>query len=389
MFLVSGLKKVAINSLDKITQKISKKNEIKKFKDPKRVEIFETVQLSKEQMQQIDDFYLTNYGKKIPYTWHRHFTAFTGNFDVKYIPELLFIPEFERYMNVNREYTKTFEDKSVLPLIAQSVGVKVPKSYISVCEGAYRDSNFRVITKEAAIKILCDLGECFAKPTVETGSGVGCKVLNLQNGVDIVSHTPLSDVLDSFGSNFIIQERLHCHKSISDIYSGSVNTFRIITYRWKDQFYTMPIIMRIGSGGHYLDNAHAGGMFIAVSEDGKLHRTAFTEFKKEFEKHPDTGLVFDGYQIECFDDVVKAALKMHEAIPQVGVINWDFTIDSNGEPILIEANMNGGSIWLMEMAHGCGVFGDLAEEVLQWLRFVNTLPMTERKKYSFGKMENC
>ena len=83
MFLISRTKKTFINLSDKIIRQLSKKNEIRKFKDPKRVAIYETINLSEKQMKEIDALYVTHYGKKIPYTWHRHFTAFTGNFDVK------------------------------------------------------------------------------------------------------------------------------------------------------------------------------------------------------------------------------------------------------------------------------------------------------------------
>ena len=72
----------------------------------------------------------------------------------------------------------------------------------------------------------------------------------------------------------------------------------------------------------------------------------------------------------------------------IGVVNWDFTIDSNGEPILIEANLDGGSIWLIEMAHGKGPFGDNTEDVLKWLRFMKKLHVDEIEKYMFGRMES-
>ncbi len=37
---------------------------------------------------------------------------------------------------------------------------------------------------------------------------------------------------------------------------------------------------------------------------------------------------------------------MLDAIPQLGSYNWDFTLDGAGIPVLIEVNVNGGSIWL-------------------------------------------
>ena len=44
----------------------------------------------------------------------------------------------------------------------------------------------------------------------------------------------------------------------------------------------------------------------------------------------------EGYKIENFERLISAAEKMHYAIPQIGVINWDFTLNEEGEPVLIE-----------------------------------------------------
>ena len=98
----------------------------------------------------------------------------------------------------------------------------------------------------------------------------------------------------------------------------------------KGKIIVTPSILRIGVNGHFLDNAHAGGIFIAVDKDGTLHKTAFTEFKTEYIKHPNIGLIFENYKIELFPEVINAAVKMHEALIQLGVINWDFTIGKDG-----------------------------------------------------------
>lgn len=74
-------------------------------------------------------------------------------------------------------------------------------------------------------------------------------------------------------------------------------------------------------------------------------------------------------------------------VPQVGSINWDFTIGADGSPIVIEANMEGGSIWLSEMAHGCSPFGERTSEVLRWINLMKCTPASQRYKYQFGKME--
>ena len=365
-----------------------KRNEINKFQDKRRIEIYNEIKLDDDQRKKIDDLFLENYGGKIPYTWHRHYTAFTGKFDENYFPELLFIPEFEHFMNVNKAYSIVFSDKNMLPMLAEMADVKVPRVFLSRSAGAYRDSNYKFVSRDQAIDVLYNIGEIFVKPTTDSCSGQGCAVYNIKSGKDVSTQKNIKDILDSMGDDFVIQERLQCHQSIKKIYSGSVNTFRVITYRWKDKIFRMPSIMRIGQGGNYIDNAHAGGMFIAIDDDGTLHDTAFTEFKKTYEKHPDTHLIFSGHKISFYDKVVDAAVRMHEMIPQLGVLHWDFTIDEYGQPVLVEVNVNGGGIWIVEMAHGCGAFGENTASVLKWLRFIKSLPPIERRNYCFGKMKN-
>ena len=370
---------------------LNRKGEFRKFQDPKRVEIYSQVELTDKQKEEIDKLYVENYGKKIPYIWHRHFTAFTGKFDAEYIPEMIYAPEFERFMCHHIEYAKVFTDKNMLYLLSKAIGIKMPNTYLSATKGVYRDEEFAFIDRSTMLNKMNNLGEVFIKPTVDSSSGVGCFVADFRNGIDCVSKKTSEEILNSLGKDFAIQERLKCHESIRKIYSGSVNTFRIITYIWKNEIIPMPVIMRIGSGGAYLDNAHAGGMFIALDNDGTLHKKAFTEFKREFEEHPDTHIKFEGYKIDLFPDVLKAAIRMHESVPQIGCCNWDFTIDELGTPVMIEANMNNGkvcgSVWLVEMAHGCGPFGDKTKEVLRWLRVMKNTPKSQWNKYEFGELE--
>ena len=82
----------------------------------------------------------------------------------------------------------------------------------------------------------------------------------------------------------------------NDIFSFAQNA-----YRWKGNVYHMPVIMRIGRNKSEVDNAHAGGMFIGVSNDGVLNDTAFTEFHKVYKQHPDSNLPFFNYRIPHFD----------------------------------------------------------------------------------------
>ena len=129
----------------------------------------------------------------------------------------------------------------------------------------------------------------------------------------------------------------------------------------------MPLALRIGQGGSFLDNAHAGGMFIGVSDEGELGNIAFTESGLHFEEHPDTNIKFDGYKLEFVPEIIETAKKMHLNAPQLGIISWDMTIDKEGMLVLIEANTRGQSIWFPQMANGRGAFGDNTEEILKYI----------------------
>lgn len=379
------IKQFLLGQLDNLEHINAVMGEKKKFRDKRRVEICNSTKLSQEQIDSVEKLYKNNYGKKIPLTWHKSYTAYTGRFDKYYFPEILYIPEFERYMNYNQSLANVLEDKNLLYIFAKASNVRMPRMYLSCQAGIYKDAENKVLDFEKACALISNIGVCFAKPSIGTDSGRGCEVYCLVNGTDTKSGKTSDMILKDLGKNFTIQERLVCHESIRKIYEGSVNTFRIMTYRWKNQIIVAPIIMRIGRGGSYLDNAHAGGMFIALSDDGTLHKTAFTEFKEEFVEHPDSKLKFEGYRIPLLPNVVDAVKRMHYSLPAIGVINWDMTLDESGQPVLIEANVNGGSIWLFQMAHGCGVFGERTPEILRWLHKMNETKYSDRAQYYFGE----
>ncbi len=354
-----------------------------KYRGKKTKWIWKSVKLTKEQKRAIDKFYKQNYGKKIPYTYHRLFTGFTGNFDEKYIPEMLYAPYLERFLT-DSSYGNVFTNKNTLAIFARGLNVKMPQNIVMGNKNGYYDKDFNRITLADIERLLQNAGKVFMKASTESCGGKGCSIANFVNGIDVNTNLSVADTLSSLGSNFCIQELIVCHDSINKIYSGSVNTFRVITYILEGEVYYCPIIMRLGLGGSFTDNASAGGIFVAVDDDGTLHKSAFTEYRKEFTVHPDTNIKFEGYKIEHLDKVIALARRLQFAIPQVGVVNWDFTINQDGEPILIEANMKNniqsGSIWLPQMAHGKGAFGDNTAKVLQYIR--------RAKKMSFSKRQN-
>lgn len=121
-----------------------------------------------------------------------------------------------------------------------------------------------------------------------------------------------------------------------------------------------------------------------VAHTWHRHYTAFTEFNQRYTHHPDTHITFKGYHIPHMSKLIETAEHMHAFLPQCGIYNWDFTINKEGVPVLIEANTGGGSIWLAQEAHGKGIFGDNTADILQWIAFMKKLSPSKRKLYKPG-----
>ena len=71
--------------------------------------------------------------------------------------------------------------------------------------------------------------------------------------------------------------------------------------------------------------------------------------------------------------IEEKALALHARIPQLGVVNWDMTVNSGGEIVLIEANTRSGSIDMAQSVFGRGIFGDDTDAILEYLRDMRKL----------------
>ena len=334
--------------------------EMKKIKDPRRQKLISSVRLGDEQKRQIDTLFKDNYGKSIRDDWHRLYQSFTGQFDACYFPEYLFSSKLEPKMNAPA-YRYVLDDKLLLPLFCVGLSnVRTPHSFFTVSESLCFDNDKKIINfKNLAYK---NWGgkSLIIKPVQNTNSGVGVlKLHSFENIRKILTQDKKQ--------TYIIQECVLQNEQLSKLYPNAVNTFRVITYLWNGKVYHTPLTLRIGQGGSYLDNAHAGGMFIGVSDEGGLESIAFTEFGNKFEEHPDTHVKFSGYKIEFVPQIIEVAKKMHLNAPQLGIISWDMTVDKDGMIVLIEANTRGQSIWFPQMANGKGAFGENTAEILRYI----------------------
>lgn len=366
--IFSKIKNCTINCLALIGLRQLWWGEQRKLKDPRRKKLISSVHLTKEQRNKIDEFYLKNYGQKIPHDWHRLYQSFTGVFNEEYIPEILFSTKYEPKAS-SQDYAHVLSDKTHTDLFSANVhNVSRPKIYGTYCNFVYFDNDKQVYTEDEFINMLADVGEVIIKPTQDTNSGNGVQLLDVHNCIDTRTNLALDEIINGYqGKPFQVQQRVINHESIRKLYPHALNTFRIITYIWKGKVYHCPVTLKIGRDGNFLDNVHAGGMFIHVNDDGVLYDTAYTEFQITFTSHPDTGTVFKGYQIPYVRELIKTAKIMHLNSPNVSCVSWDLAIDHQDKFILVEANLKSHSTWFPQMASGKALFGENTAEILQYI----------------------
>lgn len=303
-------------------------------------------------------------GKKIPLWWHRLYASYTGVFDPKYIPEILFSARLELNAS-NRVDRLSLGDKNNLLLFAQGGGFRLPVEYCRSKSG-HISKNGISFDDQGVKDLLWNIGPCVIKKTRDTSSGRDVAIANIINGVDTESNLAVIDIIKKMGHDWVCQERICQHESISDLYHGSVNTLRIVTYLIPSGVGVSPVALRLGRSGSLVDNAHAGGIFISVDNDGYLGDEGFTEYQDRFNIHPDSRIKFADYRIEGVKSAINAAKRSHLVVGGFGFISWDVAIDSDGNPVLIEVNLTSQTVWFPQMASGKAMFGSDTEEVVRF-----------------------
>ena len=336
--------------------------EFKKIADPRRMKLIEQVKLTDIEKKKIDAFYEENYGKKVKYNWHKLYQSFTGKFDENYFPEFLFSSILEPKMNAV-DYRYVLDDKLMLPLYCIGIpNTRTPRTYYTISNGICFDEHKQIIECNENVPIMDMSNSVIIKPVQDTSSGVGVRKIS---GIENIRAALLVAVKDN--KSVIVQECICQNIKLSKLNPSSVNTFRVITYLWNGKVCHVPVTLRIGQGGSFLDNAHAGGMFVAVNDNGVLGDVAFTEFGDRYTEHPDTHFQFKGYELDFVPQIIDVSKKMHLNTPQIGIISWDITVDQNGTIVVIEANTRGQGIWLPQMAHGKGPFGENTSDILRYI----------------------
>lgn len=312
-------------------------------------------------------YWRQHYGRAVHPFWHIVCANVTGREDVRYIPTDTWFDEILPFFN-RMDLRDAYIDKNLANLLLGDI--PAPRTTVRRIHGEYYDPDGTWITPENALTRILDGGaEQVIKPGL-TDNGVGITLLNVTGGRIAIgdANTTLNTLERSHGADFIIQPRISQHAIMAAPHPSSVNTIRLLTFRWNGDLSVLLAFARFGVGGRLTDNASTGGVCCGLDPMGRMNATAVDKRGAAHTRHPTTGydfaqrLLVPGYQ-----EISRLGLTLHQRLPHFDLVSWDFAVDEAGAPVFIEFNVRGAA-FIYQFAAGKPLFGDLTTAVLERIR---------------------
>jgi hypothetical protein len=182
--------------------------------------------------------------------------------------------------------------------------------------------------------------KCIVKNTVGFG-GKDIFILTVESGNLFINgnKSTLKEFINTLPERSVLQEILEQHEDVKRLHPSSINTSRIVTVNTGSEIIVVSSILRIGKGGNVVDNFAKGNIYVPVDrKTGKLRKLGHSN--KEplvYYSHPQTKIVFDGYQLPYYQDALELCKKLHYQLPYFFILGWDIAFTPNG-PVVIESN---------------------------------------------------
>ena len=292
-------------------------------------------QLTGEMESQISQVW-AKYAKVNP-NWAKWYYLCNGQFSPYYIPSDIYFARICRVLNSKNRFSyPLLQDKNYLNLLFADV--RKTNTIIHCINGQLLDSCYRPVTSENAKSICVQSGsELVIKPSIDSTEA---------RNVDFIRPTDdtiekLTILMDSHGTDYVIQKALVQHPGMAKLNPDSINTIRVLSLLRNGEIVILGSLVRIGVKGVRVDNLVASnGVSCCINLDtGTFNQRAFDRAGNAYEALPN-GLTLEGYHIPGFNKVITLVKELHYRLAHFKLIGWDFTVDEDENPVLIETNLD-------------------------------------------------
>lgn len=303
-----------------------------------------------------------------PYSY-RLFSRYCGN-TTDIIPEDIGRTIIEPILN-NCRYQDYYCDKNLYSeYLKKDI---LPKTVLCRIGGSLILNDQFVPVSQPINSYLNNYNKVILKPSIDTSSGIGVELYQKTDNqwINVKNRQNLTfEYLNKYGSDFILQEALEQHSDMSFFNPSSVNTIRIGTYRSvKDEkVYILGSLIRIGKNGEIMDNAHAGGKYVGINpETGVVGNCAYDQYGQKTNIWNNVDFSTLHYRLPSWDKVIELAKYIGKKIIHARLLALDICVDKNGNPKLVEFNVDGYSYWLYEFVGQKGL-GDFTDEIIEYCK---------------------
>jgi len=308
---------------------------------------------SRREFQDVVVPYWKQYGIRPQKFWYDIYCAGSDHYDPRFIPDSIWYRYIIRYFN-DFQYADSLQNKGLLDRLFPCV--KQPETVIKNIGKFYYNANNDLITREKAIELCLGEKELVIKPTTITGGGRKVRVIKDET----MTEDDFSSLFDEYKKEFIVQRFVKQHEELAQIHDKSLNTIRVMTFHFQDEIHVLSAQLRMGMGDARIDNVSAGGCSCPIKPDGFLFDKAVTRKSEWLDRHP-SGILFRDFKIPNYDRIVEKAKELHAIMPFFNIIGWDFAIDTEGDPVLIEYNVGCEQ---NQIGNKAPTFGDMTDLVL-------------------------
>lgn len=300
-------------------------------------------------------------GYKDP-SWSLFYSGLNGIADYRYIPEDLYYDIIEKKLN-SQDLIKAYKDKNMYDKLLPAVNF--PKTVARIMKGRMYNRNYQPMHWEELQRL--GQGDCklVLKPAIDSGGGKNVVIDNASAIIKDIESILINDENRNL-KNYIVQECIDQHPDIARFHSKSINTIRIMTLRIDDEIVHLSSMFRMGRSSSISDNLTNGGIGCGVDAEGRLKKYAYDKLFKSFEKHPDTGLRFEGEAAPRYSELVDMVVELHKNVIYFDIISWDVAPGLNNKLYVIEMNLYYQGLNHLQVANG-PIFGGNTERVLEAL----------------------
>lgn len=251
---------------------------------------------------------------------------------IEFVPESV-IMTYYRKLNTNREDIRVLNNKYL--------GYQKLKEF-------YKREMIRISgSKDADLFAqFCQRHPQFIAKPLAASIGKGVRFIDTAKyaGVPELFRELVDTYIREEKSDFICEELIHPHPDFAQIHPESVNSLRIFTY--TDPHYAESRVvlawLKAGRGDAVIDNGSSGGILASIDhKTGIVTTPARNEANETFERHPDTGFPFVGYQIEDWESAFTLAKEAAAKLKDVRIVGWDIARSSDKGWQIIEGNAYG------------------------------------------------